>query len=104
LAEAELTRLNLICQSNLGEKRKLEREGRMERALAALRVGEEEAEAVEALPVRAHRAGEDASFYEGFAVRGIRVDRIQPGFLCCSFTVPPRLTVHTALGSWVQFN
>ncbi|KAF3329929.1 acyl-coenzyme A thioesterase 13 [Carex littledalei] len=64
----------------------------MERALEELRVGEEEAKAVEGLPVRAHRAGEEASFYEGFAVRGIRVDRIQPGFLSCSFTVPPRLT------------
>lgn len=73
-----------------GEKKERRR---MERALEELRVREEEAKAVEGLPVRAHRAGEEASFYEGFAVRGIRVDRIQPGFLSCSFTVPPRLTV-----------
>ncbi|KAJ4807584.1 Acyl-coenzyme A thioesterase 13 [Rhynchospora pubera] len=64
----------------------------MERAREALRVGDHLDEAVERLPVRAHRAGEEASFYEGFALRGIRVQRIQRGFLCCSFTVPPRLT------------
>ncbi|KAJ1688672.1 hypothetical protein LUZ63_012827 [Rhynchospora breviuscula] len=64
----------------------------MERALEALRVGNDKAKAVDGLPVRAHRPGQEASFYEGFALRGIRVDRIQPGFLLCSFTVPPRLT------------
>ncbi|KAJ3684033.1 hypothetical protein LUZ61_013197 [Rhynchospora tenuis] len=64
----------------------------MERAKEALRVGGEEDEAVERLAVGAHREGEEASFYEGFALRGIRVERIQRGFLSCSFTVPPRLT------------
>ncbi|KAJ1688673.1 hypothetical protein LUZ63_012828 [Rhynchospora breviuscula] len=64
----------------------------MERAREALRVEDDLDEAVERLPVRAHRAGEEASFYEGFALRGIRVERIQRGFLSCSFTVPPRLT------------
>ncbi|KAG8058876.1 hypothetical protein GUJ93_ZPchr0002g25546 [Zizania palustris] len=33
-----------------------------------------------------------ASFFEGFALKGIRVDSVQPGALDCSFTVPPRLT------------
>nr|GEV98094.1 thioesterase superfamily [Tanacetum cinerariifolium] len=32
------------------------------------------------------------SFYEDFTLRGIRVDRFHPGFVSCSFTVPPRLT------------
>ncbi|KAJ3684032.1 hypothetical protein LUZ61_013196 [Rhynchospora tenuis] len=64
----------------------------MERAIQAVTVGEEEAKAVDGLPVRAHRPGQEASFYEGFALRGIHVDQIQPGFLSCSFTVPPRLT------------
>ncbi|KAI7748403.1 hypothetical protein M8C21_008157 [Ambrosia artemisiifolia] len=32
------------------------------------------------------------SFYEDFTLRGIRVDRFQPGSISCSFTVPPRLT------------
>jgi acyl-coenzyme A thioesterase 13 len=33
------------------------------------------------------------SFFEGFALRGIRVLRIHPGFIHCSYTVPPGLTV-----------
>uniref|UniRef100_A0ACD6A4P7 Uncharacterized protein n=1 Tax=Avena sativa TaxID=4498 RepID=A0ACD6A4P7_AVESA len=32
------------------------------------------------------------SFFEGFALRGIRVLRIHPGFIHCSYTVPPGLT------------
>ncbi|KAJ9565316.1 hypothetical protein OSB04_001282 [Centaurea solstitialis] len=32
------------------------------------------------------------SFYEKFTLRGIQLDRFQPGFVSCSFTVPPRLT------------
>lgn len=80
-------------RENEGRKKERKRERRMERAREALRVGEEEAKAIEGLPMQAHRAGDEASFYEGFAVRGIRVDRIQPGFLSCSFIVPPRLTV-----------
>ncbi|KAG6488847.1 acyl-coenzyme A thioesterase 13-like [Zingiber officinale] len=64
----------------------------MENARASLSVGEEAAELVAQLDVRPHRAGRDASFYEGFALRGIRVDHIRPGFLSCSFRVPARLT------------
>ncbi|KAF0891974.1 hypothetical protein E2562_011350 [Oryza meyeriana var. granulata] len=33
-----------------------------------------------------------ASFFEGFALGGIRVDSVQPGVVDCSFTVPSRLT------------
>uniref|UniRef100_A0A0D9VGE8 Acyl-coenzyme A thioesterase 13 n=1 Tax=Leersia perrieri TaxID=77586 RepID=A0A0D9VGE8_9ORYZ len=33
-----------------------------------------------------------ASFFERFALGGIRVDRVQPGLVDCSFTVPSRLT------------
>ncbi|XP_020101314.1 acyl-coenzyme A thioesterase 13-like [Ananas comosus] len=64
----------------------------MEKAREALMVEEEASELVSRLDVRPHRAGRDASFYEGFALRGIRVDHIQPGLLTCSFKVPPRLT------------
>lgn len=32
------------------------------------------------------------SFFEGFALRGIRVDSIHPGRILCTFTVPARLT------------
>ncbi|XP_076946566.1 uncharacterized protein LOC143618131 [Bidens hawaiensis] len=31
-------------------------------------------------------------FYDDFALRGVRVDRLHPAFISCSFTVPPRLT------------
>lgn len=33
------------------------------------------------------------SLYEGLILSGIRVDRVNPGFLSCSFTVPRYLTV-----------
>ncbi|EOA28045.1 hypothetical protein CARUB_v10024222mg [Capsella rubella] len=32
------------------------------------------------------------SFYEDFSLRGIRVNRVDPGFISCSFKVPLRLT------------
>ncbi|RRT49763.1 hypothetical protein B296_00036405 [Ensete ventricosum] len=70
--------------------RKAKRE--MEKARAILSVGEEESERVAGLDVRPHRAGHAASFYEGFATRGLRVDGIRPGFVSCTFKVPPRLT------------
>ncbi|MED6170065.1 hypothetical protein PIB30_027245 [Stylosanthes scabra] len=38
------------------------------------------------------RPGDTSSFYEHFILRGIRVDRVQPGLVSCSFKVPPRLT------------
>lgn len=40
-----------------------------------------------------HRPHIDSSFYEYFVLRGIRVDRVQPGSITCSFKVPHRLTV-----------
>ncbi|XP_073114797.1 uncharacterized protein [Elaeis guineensis] len=64
----------------------------MEKARETLSLGAEESERVASLDVRPHRAGDAASFYEGFALRGIRVDRIQRGSLSCTFKVPPRLT------------
>ncbi|KAL0389100.1 UNVERIFIED_CONTAM: hypothetical protein Scaly_0267100 [Sesamum calycinum] len=33
-----------------------------------------------------------SSFYEYFILRGVRVDRVQPGCISLSFRVPPRLT------------
>ncbi|PIA54409.1 hypothetical protein AQUCO_00900749v1 [Aquilegia coerulea] len=32
------------------------------------------------------------SFYEAFALKGIRVDRVESGCIICTFMVPPRLT------------
>lgn len=37
------------------------------------------------------------SFYEDFSLRGIRVNRVDPGFISCSFKVPLRLTVRLFL-------
>ncbi|KAJ0580804.1 putative HotDog domain superfamily, acyl-coenzyme A thioesterase 13 [Helianthus annuus] len=31
-------------------------------------------------------------FYDDLALKGIRVDQLQPGSISCSFTIPPRLT------------
>ncbi|KAK9755733.1 hypothetical protein RND81_01G046300 [Saponaria officinalis] len=42
-------------------------------------------------PVNPHKPHIEMSFYEDFSVRGIRVDRVQPAIVGCSFTVPPRL-------------
>ncbi|TVU23287.1 hypothetical protein EJB05_25642, partial [Eragrostis curvula] len=46
------------------------------------------------------------SFFEGFALQGIRVDAISPGRILCSFTVPARLTTadgnHLAPGAVVS--
>ncbi|XP_010430216.1 PREDICTED: uncharacterized protein LOC104714520 isoform X2 [Camelina sativa] len=57
---------------------------------------------------------EGKSFYEVFSLRGIRVNRVDPGFISCSFKVPLRLTVYLdsqqmksfrmhllLLGSWI---
>lgn len=62
---------------------------------ALLRVSDEDDARVDALDRRAARraaAAPSPSFFEGFALQGIRVDSIRPGHILCSFTVPPRLT------------
>ena len=53
----------------------------------------EESESVSRLTIHPHQVGQEFSFYEDFALRGIRVDRVEPGFVACTFRVPPRLTV-----------
>ncbi|KAH7549935.1 hypothetical protein ACOSP7_025046 [Xanthoceras sorbifolium] len=64
----------------------------MDKANERLKVTEEEAEIVSRLTIHPHRVGVDSSFYEDFALRGIRVDRVEPGLVSCTFKVPPRLT------------
>ncbi|OMO90508.1 Thioesterase superfamily [Corchorus olitorius] len=64
----------------------------MEKVKEFLEVDKEEAERLSGLPVPPHRPGFECSFYEDFALRGIRVDRVEPGFVSCTFKVPPRLT------------
>ncbi|KAL6195480.1 PREDICTED: acyl-coenzyme A thioesterase 13-like [Fragaria vesca subsp. vesca] len=65
----------------------------MEKAKKSLElISEEESNLVTRLAVPAHRVGSGFSFYEDFALKGIRVDRVEPGLVVCSFKVPPRLT------------
>nr|GMD73427.1 acyl-coenzyme A thioesterase 13-like [Ipomoea batatas] len=65
----------------------------MEKAKESLEASEEEAERVSSLSFTPHRLGVDVtSFYRYFSLRGIRVDRYRPGFISCTFKVPPRLT------------
>lgn len=66
----------------------------MEKAKKSLElISEEESNLVTRLAVPAHRVGSGFSSYEDFALKGIRVDRVEPGLVVCSFKVPPRLTV-----------
>ncbi|KAL4188435.1 hypothetical protein AMTRI_Chr08g160110 [Amborella trichopoda] len=64
----------------------------MEKAKGVLEVRKEEEERVSNLCIEPHRAGEEPSFYESFAIKGITVQEIKPGYVSCTFTVPPRLT------------
>ncbi|XP_057953241.1 uncharacterized protein LOC131147723 [Malania oleifera] len=64
----------------------------MEKVKAFLEVTEEESETVSSVAVRPHRLGREMSFYDDFALRGIRVLEARPGFALCSFKVPTRLT------------
>lgn len=68
-------------------------EENMEKAKKYLELTEDESDSVSRLAVSVLRDGANSSFYEDFALRGIRVDRFEPGFVACSFKVPSRLTV-----------
>ncbi|KAM0044941.1 putative acyl-CoA hydrolase [Helianthus debilis subsp. tardiflorus] len=59
-----------------------------------LHVSKQDSDRVSNLSVPPQAAEALHSFYEDFTLRGIRVDRFQPGggSISCSFTVPPRLT------------
>ncbi|KAK4606727.1 hypothetical protein RGQ29_000815 [Quercus rubra] len=67
----------------------------MEKAKEFLKLSSEESESVSRLTIHPHRVGQESSFYEDFAIRGLRVDRVEPGFVACTFRVPPRLTDRT---------
>lgn len=65
----------------------------MEKARQCLELSQEESESVARLAIHPYRVGgAELSFYEDFALRGIRVDRVEPGLVSCTFKVPPRLT------------
>ncbi|XP_076914104.1 uncharacterized protein LOC143572981 [Bidens hawaiensis] len=57
-----------------------------------LRVTDQDSDRVTKLTIPPQPPEAFHSFYEDFTLRGIRVDRFQPGSISCSFTVPPRLT------------
>ncbi|XP_076901876.1 uncharacterized protein LOC143556449 [Bidens hawaiensis] len=52
-----------------------------------LEISDEEAERVSSTSAA---GGSSYCFYDDFALRGIRVHQLQPAFISCSFTVPPR--------------
>ncbi|KAL3829103.1 hypothetical protein ACJIZ3_017905 [Penstemon smallii] len=52
----------------------------------------EESALISRLTFPPHKPHHESSFYEFLTVRGVRVDRVQPGSVFCSFKVPPRLT------------
>ncbi|XP_050110228.1 uncharacterized protein LOC126589089 isoform X1 [Malus sylvestris] len=64
----------------------------MGRAKRFLGLTQDESEAVSRLAVPEQAAGAGKSFYDAFAVAGIRVVGVEPGLVVCSFKVPPRLT------------
>ncbi|KAK8601649.1 hypothetical protein V6N13_058666 [Hibiscus sabdariffa] len=66
----------------------------MEKAREFLQLDKEAAQSVSRLTgsIRPPRVGFEFGFYNDFAVRGIRIDRVEPGFVSCSFRVPARLT------------
>ncbi|XP_074270904.1 uncharacterized protein LOC141594811 [Silene latifolia] len=63
----------------------------MEKAQQLVALSEEESESVYRVAVNPHEFQVGPSFYEDFALRGIRVNRVEPGIIFCSFKVPPRL-------------
>ncbi|KAL0537280.1 hypothetical protein IC582_026257 [Cucumis melo] len=63
----------------------------MEKAKQLLELTKEETDAVQKLPVHPKKPGQSC-FYTFFALRGIQVDRVEPGLVVCTLKVPPRLT------------
>ncbi|TYG76888.1 hypothetical protein ES288_D03G150500v1 [Gossypium darwinii] len=64
----------------------------MEKVKELLQLDKEAEEIVSRLTIHPHRVGYERSFYNDFGLRGIRVDKVEPGFVSCTFKVPPRLT------------
>ncbi|KAK8601648.1 hypothetical protein V6N12_051477 [Hibiscus sabdariffa] len=64
----------------------------MEKVKEFLTLDKEADETVSRLTVHPHRVGYERSFYNEFALIGLHLDRIEPGFVSCTLKVPPRLT------------
>ncbi|KNA25205.1 hypothetical protein SOVF_008570 [Spinacia oleracea] len=67
----------------------------MEGAKQVLQLSDDEFGSVSRLVVKPHEPQIGPSFYEDFALRGIQVDRVEPGLIFCTFKVPPRLIDRT---------
>lgn len=75
----------------------------MEKAKQLLELTKEETDAVQKLPVHPKKPGQSC-FYTFFALRGIQVDRVEPGLVVCTLKVPPRLTVRFRKLSLTSFS
>ncbi|CAN0854694.1 Acyl-coenzyme A thioesterase 13 [Linum grandiflorum] len=66
----------------------------MEKVKQLLEPIQEEADMLSQIAIPDHRLnhGYLYSFYRDLSLRGIRVDRVEPGLVSCTFIVPPRLT------------
>lgn len=53
----------------------------------------EGADSVSRLTFPPHQPLTESSFYEFFAIRGVRLAVVRPDFISCSLKVPPRLLV-----------
>ncbi|KAK7860274.1 hypothetical protein CFP56_039725 [Quercus suber] len=60
-----------------------------------LKLSSEESEHMSRLTIHPHQVGQEFSFYEDFALRGIRVDWVEPTFVACTFRVLARFTDRT---------
>nr|XP_023881441.1 acyl-coenzyme A thioesterase 13-like [Quercus suber]POE74199.1 acyl-coenzyme a thioesterase 13 [Quercus suber] len=67
----------------------------MEKAMEFLKLSSEESEHMSRLTIHPHQVGQEFSFYEDFALRGIRVDWVEPTFVACTFRVLARFTDRT---------
>lgn len=95
--------LILIVRRKLGQVKLILENARVKQTNAKMektkkimqrRLNQQESEALSRLQsVPSIRPGDDSSFYEHFVLTGIKVDKVQPGVVSCSFKVPPRLTV-----------
>lgn len=69
----------------------------MEKSKAFLELTQEESDRVSSLDFLPIPTGAEFSLYECYALRGIRVDRLESDRVFCTFKVPPRLTVSKSL-------
>ncbi|PWA75852.1 Thioesterase superfamily [Artemisia annua] len=57
-----------------------------------LQVSQQDSDRVTGLTIPPRLSDGIDSFYETFALKGLRLEQFLPGYICYSFIVPPRLT------------